>query len=128
LPIELSNDSIAFNRPAFGHTKIEAKDRQLSDLVFVLIDNSLEVHHLLQSAFRNKIEAANANSPSVGSAIAKPRIVTDITTVSAIVILIMFSNLLPFCVWYVNYGYQLEVYVIYPRFVIKLLFVDTSSD
>jgi hypothetical protein len=50
------------------------------------------------------------------------------TTVSAIVILIMFSNLLPFCVWYVNYGYQLEVYVIYPQFVIKLLFVDTSSN
>jgi hypothetical protein len=128
LPIELSNNSIAFNRPAFGYAKIEAKDGQLSDLVFVLIDYLLEVHHLLQSAFRNRIEAANANSPRVGSPIAKPRIVTDMTTVSAIVILIMFSNLLPFCVWYVNYGYQLEVYVIYPQFVIKLLFVDTSSN
>ena len=94
----------------------------------MLIDYLLEVHHRLQSAFRNRIEAANANRPSVGSAIAKPKIVTDITTVSAIVILIMFSNLLPFCVWYVNYGYQLEVYVVYPQFVIKLLFVDTSSD
>ncbi len=72
--------------------------------------------------------APSPKSPSVGSAIAKPAIVTATTTVSAIVILIMFSNLLPFCVWYVNYGYQLEVYVIYPRFVIKLLFVDTSSD
>jgi hypothetical protein len=94
----------------------------------VLIDYLLKVHHRLQSAFRNRIEAANANSPRVGSAIAKPRIVTDMTTVSAIVILIMFSNLLPFCVWYVNYGYQLEVYVVYPQFVIKLLFVDTSSN
>ena len=94
----------------------------------MLIDDSLEVHHRLQSAFRNRIEAANANRPRVGSAIANPRIVTDMTTVSAIVILIMFSNLLPFCVWYVNYGYQLEVYVIYPKFVIKLLFVDTSSN
>jgi hypothetical protein len=54
--------------------------------------------------------------------------VASITTVDAIVILIMFSNLLPFCVWYVNYGYQLEVYVIYPRFVIKLLFIDPSAD
>ena len=94
----------------------------------MFIDYLLEVHHRLQSAFRNRIEAANAKRPSVGSAIAKPKIVTDITTVSAIVILIMFSNLLPFCVWYVNYGYQLEVYVIYPQFVIKLLFVDTSGN
>ena len=50
------------------------------------------------------------------------------TTDDAIVILMMFSTLLPFCVWYVNYGYQLEVYVIYPRFVIKLLFIDPSAD
>jgi hypothetical protein len=128
LPIELSNNPIAFNRPALGHSKVKAQDRQFGDLVFVLIYDSFEVHHLLQSAFRNRIADANARSPIVGSAIAKPKIVTDITTVSAIVILIMFSILLPFCVWYVNYGYQLEVYVVYPRFVIKLLFVDTSGN
>lgn len=72
--------------------------------------------------------APNARRPSAGSDTANPAIVADTTTVSAIVVLIMFSNLLPFCVWYVNYGYQLEVYVIYPRFVIKLLFIDTSGD
>jgi hypothetical protein len=51
------------------------------------------------------------------------RMVTD----DAIVILIMFSNLMPFCVWYVYYDAGLVVYVVYPRFVIKLLFVDSSA-
>jgi hypothetical protein len=88
----------------------------------VFVHDFVKVHHRLQSAFRKRIEAANANSPNVGSAIAKPKIVTDITTVSAIVILIMFSNLLPFCVWYVNYGSALQVFVIYKEFVIVLLF------
>ena len=74
------------------------------------------------------MDAPSARRPSVGSAIANPRIVTDTTTVSAIVILIMFSNLMPFCVWYVNYGYQLEVYVLYPRFVIKLLFIHSPGN
>jgi hypothetical protein len=50
------------------------------------------------------------------------------TTDDAIVILIMFSNLLPFCVWYVNYDYGLEVYVVYPEFVIKLLFIHSLGD
>jgi hypothetical protein len=54
--------------------------------------------------------------------------VARMTTVDAIVILIMFSNLLPFCVWYVHYDGGLEVYVIYPRFVIKLLFIDPSAN
>ena len=72
--------------------------------------------------------APNASKPITGSSTIKPANVASITTVDAIVILIMFSNLLPFCVWYVNYGYQLEVYVIYPRFVIKLLFIDPSAD
>ena len=72
--------------------------------------------------------APNANSPITGSSTTKPANVAKMTTDDAIVILIMFSNLLPFCVWYVHYDYGLEVYVIYPRFVIKLLFVDTSGD
>jgi hypothetical protein len=72
--------------------------------------------------------APNANRPNVGSPTARPPNVANTTRLTATVALIMFSILLPFCVWYVNYGYQLEVYVIYPRFVIKLLFVDTSSD
>lgn len=72
--------------------------------------------------------APNANRPITGSSTTNPANVAKITTDDAIVILIMFSNLLPFCVWYVHYDYGLEVYVIYPRFVIKLLFVDTSGD
>jgi hypothetical protein len=55
----------------------------------------------------------------------KPANVANTTTLTAIVALIMFSNLLPFCVWYVHYDDGLTVYVIYPRFVIKLLFVDS---
>lgn len=74
------------------------------------------------------IAANRANIPITGSPTIKPANVAKMTTDDAIVILMMFSTLLPFCVWYVNYGYQLEVYVIYPRFVIKLLFVDTSSN
>ena len=74
------------------------------------------------------IAANRANRPITGSPTIKPANVAKMTTDDAIVILIMFSNLLPFCVWYVNYGYQLEVYVIYPQFVIKLLFIDTSSN
>ena len=74
------------------------------------------------------MDAPSARSPRVGSAIAKPRIVTDTTTVSAIVILIMFSNLMPFCVWYVYYPEGLAIYVVYPRFVIKLLFIDSPGD
>ena len=72
--------------------------------------------------------APSPNSPSVGSAIANPAIVTATTTVSAIVILMMFSILMPFCVWYVNYGSELEVYVVYPHFVIKLLFIHSPGD
>jgi hypothetical protein len=40
----------------------------------------------------------------------------------------MFSILMPFCVWYVNYGSELEVYVVYPHFVIKLLFIESPGD
>ena len=74
------------------------------------------------------IEANRANRPRTGSSTIKPANVAKMVTDAAIVILMMFSTLMPFCVWYVNYGYQLEVYVIYPRFVIKLLFIDTSSN
>lgn len=57
----------------------------------------------------------------------KPANVANTTTLTAIVALMMFSNLLPFCVWYVHYDDGLAIYVIYPRFVIKLLFVDSSG-
>jgi hypothetical protein len=63
-----------------------------------------------------------------GSSTIKPANVARMTTVDAIVILIMFSNLLPFCVWYVNYYNGLEIYVIYPMFVIKLLFIYSPGD
>ena len=33
-----------------------------------------------------------------------------------------FSHLVPFCVWYVNYGSVLQVFLIYKDFVIILLF------
>jgi hypothetical protein len=56
-----------------------------------------------------------------------PANVANTTTANAIVALIMFSNLVPFCVWYVYYPDGLEVYVVYPRFVIKLLFIDSSN-
>jgi hypothetical protein len=88
----------------------------------VLVDYLVEVHYRLQSAFRNRITPAKANRPNVGSAIAKPAIVTDTTVATAIVILIMLSILLPLCVWYVNYGSALQVFVIYKDFVIILLF------
>lgn len=72
--------------------------------------------------------APNARRPITGSSTIKPANVARMTTVDAIVILIMFSNLLPFCVWYVHYDDGLEVYVIYPRFVIKLLFIHSPGD
>jgi hypothetical protein len=40
----------------------------------------------------------------------------------------MFSTLMPFCVWYVNYGSALQVLMIYKDFVIVLLFVDSPGD
>jgi len=63
-----------------------------------------------------------------GSSTIKPANVARMTTDAAIVILIMFSKLLPFCVWYVHYDDGLEIYVIYPRFVIKLLFRANFRD
>ena len=72
--------------------------------------------------------APSARRPSTGSSTIKPANVARIVTDAAIVILIMFSNLLPFCVWYVHYDHGLEVYVVYPRFVIKLLFIDSPGD
>ncbi len=72
--------------------------------------------------------APNASRPMTGSSTIKPANVARMTTVDAIVILIMFSNLLPFCVWYVNYDNGLQIYVIYPRFVIKLLFIHSPGD
>ncbi len=72
--------------------------------------------------------APNANRPNVGSPTARPPNVANTTRLTATVALIMFSILLPFCVWYVNYGSALQVLMIYKDFVIILLFVDTSSD
>ena len=73
--------------------------------------------------------AANrANRPRTGSETMNPANVANTTTATAIVALIMFSNLLPFCVWYVYYPDGLEVYVVYPRFVIKLLFIHSPGD
>jgi hypothetical protein len=57
-----------------------------------------------------------------------PANVANTTTATAIVALIMFSNLVPFCVWYVNYGAFLHVYVIYKDFVIILLFIHSPGD
>ena len=74
------------------------------------------------------IEAPRANKPRTGSSTIKPANVARIVTDAAIVILMMFSNLMPFCVWYVYYPDGLEVYVVYPRFVIKLLFIDSPGD
>jgi hypothetical protein len=72
--------------------------------------------------------AANrANRPSVGSPTAKPPMVANTIKLAATVALIMFSNLLPFCVWYVYYGAGLQVLVIYKDFVIILLFEDGSG-
>jgi len=74
------------------------------------------------------IDANSAKSPMTGSSTIRPANVARMTKDAAIVILIMFSNLLPFCVWYVHYDNELEVYVIYPRFVIKLLFIHSPGD
>jgi hypothetical protein len=71
--------------------------------------------------------APNARRPITGSSTIKPANVARIVTDAAIVILIMFSNLVPFCVWYVNYGAFLHVYVIYKDFVIILLFIDSPG-
>ena len=88
----------------------------------MFLNKSVKVHHRFQSAFKNRITPAKASRPNVGSPIANPAIVTDKTVATAIVILIMFSNLIPFCVWYVNYGSALQVLLIYKDFVIILLF------
>ena len=71
--------------------------------------------------------APNAKRPITGSSTIKPANVARIVTDAAIVILIMFSNLVPFCVWYVNYGAYLQVFVIYKDFVIILLFIDSPG-
>lgn len=73
--------------------------------------------------------AANrANSPRVGSPTANPPIVANTIKLAATVALIMFSILMPFCVWYVYYGSALQVLMIYKDFVIVLLFVDSPGD
>ena len=74
------------------------------------------------------IAANRANSPRTGSPTARPANVARMTNDEAMVALIMFSNLVPFCVWYVYYPEGLEVYVVYPRFVIKLLFIHPLGD
>jgi len=74
------------------------------------------------------IAANRASKPRAGSSTIKPANVAKMTTEDAIVSRIMFSNLLPLCVFYVHYDYGLEVYVVYPRFVIKLLFIDSSAE
>lgn len=63
-----------------------------------------------------------ASNPSTGSSTIKPAKVARITRLTATVALIMFSILVPFCVWYVYYGADLQVFVIYKDFVIILLF------
>ena len=63
-----------------------------------------------------------------GSSTIKPANVARMTSDEAMVALIMFSNLLPFCVWYVYCPKGLEIYVVYPQFVIKLLFVDSPGN
>ena len=68
------------------------------------------------------IEANRANRPRTGSSTIKPANVAKMVTDAAIVILMMFSTLMPFCVWYVYYGADLHVFVIYKDFVIILLF------
>ena len=72
------------------------------------------------------IEANRANRPRTGSSTIKPANVARIVKDDAIVILMMFSTLMPFCVWYVYYDAGLVIYVVYPEFVIKLLFIDSS--
>ena len=71
------------------------------------------------------MDAPRARSPITGSPTIKPANVARITTDDAIVILMMFSTLLPFCVWYVYYPDSLQVFVIYKEFVIILLFIDS---
>ena len=74
------------------------------------------------------MEANAASKPSTGSSTIKPANVASIVTDDAIVILIMFSNLMPFCVWYVYYDAGMVIYVVYPDFVIKLLFSRGFAD
>ena len=128
LLVNFSDDSIALDGSAFGHSQVESENGQLCDVVLVFSNYLIEVHHRLQSAFINRITPAKASKPNVGSPIAKPAIVTDKTVATAIVNLIMFSNLIPFCVWYVNYGPALQVLLIYKDFVIVLLFRVNPGD
>jgi hypothetical protein len=72
--------------------------------------------------------ATKANSPRLGSCTANPANVANTTRLTATVDLIMFSNLVPFCVWYVHYGSGLQVFMIYKDFVIILLFEVRLGD
>jgi hypothetical protein len=72
--------------------------------------------------------AAAANRPKLGSLIERPANVANTTKLTATVILIMFSTLIPFCVWYVYYGSVLQVFMIYKHFVIILLFEVRLGD
>jgi hypothetical protein len=74
------------------------------------------------------MEAAAANSPRLGSPTDSPANVANTTRLTATVILIMFSTLIPFCVWYVYYGSVLQVFMIYKDFVIILLFEVRLGD
>ena len=69
-----------------------------------------------------------ANRPITGSPTMKPANVARMTKDVATVALIMFSNLMPFCVWYLYYDRSLVVFMIYRDFVITLLFVDSPGD
>jgi hypothetical protein len=62
-----------------------------------------------------------------GSPTIKPANDARMTTDAATVALIMFSTLMPFCVWYVYYPQGLVVFVVYRHFVIKLLFIDSPG-
>jgi hypothetical protein len=74
------------------------------------------------------IAATRANSPRTGSPTIKPANDARMTTADAIVILMMFSNLMPFCVWYVYYDFGVMVYVVYPEVVMQLLFINSPGD
>lgn len=74
------------------------------------------------------IEANAASKPRTGSSTIKPANVASIVTDDAIVILMMFSNLMPFCVWYLYYDDSLHVLMIYKDFVIILLFSRGFAD
>jgi hypothetical protein len=73
------------------------------------------------------IAANRANRPITGSPTIKPANDANATSENATVALIMFSILLPFCVWYVVYGSALQIFVIYKDFVIILSFVDSPG-